>query len=162
MPIAIDTIERKLRKKEFPDLTALESYFKRMVQNAKEYNEKGSKIYEDAERLRKAMTNFMTKHNPAYKTPGYVPISTPIPGEDANDEEEGNVDTAVVDVPSDTPAKRTSRDRSSRHGQSTPLTAPTPSTSTEQSTSNSFKGLTFQQAQEKIVLDTIKHKTDPE
>src|SRR3981189_535327 len=64
MPIAIDTIESKLTRREFPTLTTLESYFKRMVSNAKDYNQKGSEIYDDAERIRKALSNYMTKHNP--------------------------------------------------------------------------------------------------
>ena len=80
MPIALDTIEGKLKRHEFPNLTTLESYFKRMIQNAKEYNEKGSQVYDDAERIRKALSNFMTKTNPAYKLiPGYVAFPTPLP-----------------------------------------------------------------------------------
>jgi len=35
MPIAFDTIEGKLNRHEFPDLTSLESYFKRMISNAR-------------------------------------------------------------------------------------------------------------------------------
>jgi hypothetical protein len=50
-----------------------------MVQNAKEFNATGSRIYEDAERIRKALSNFMPKHNPAYKDERYRAIPTPIP-----------------------------------------------------------------------------------
>jgi hypothetical protein len=56
-----------------------------MVANAKHFNEKSSAIYEDAERVRKTASNFMTKHNPAYRNPSYVAVATPIP-----DEENGN------------------------------------------------------------------------
>ena len=80
MPIALSTIETKLKRSEFPTLTSLESYFKRMISNAKEYNERGSVIHDDAERLRKALSNYMTKTNPAYKTPGFVCQPTPLPG----------------------------------------------------------------------------------
>ncbi len=50
-----------------------------MVQNAKEFNTTSSKIYEDAERIRKALSNFMPKHNPAYKDQEYRAMPTPIP-----------------------------------------------------------------------------------
>lgn len=78
----------------YETLAAVESDLKRMVNNAKTYNEKKSAIYEDAERLRKTASNFMTKHNPAYRDPSYVAVPTPIPEEVANasngvDEDEG-------------------------------------------------------------------------
>jgi hypothetical protein len=50
-----------------------------MVQNAKDYNHVKSPIYEDAERIRKALSNFMPKHNPAYLRPDYRAAPTPIP-----------------------------------------------------------------------------------
>lgn len=53
-----------------------------MVQNAKQYNTRGSAVFEDAERIRKTASNWMVKHNPAYKIPGYQAVPTPIPDED--------------------------------------------------------------------------------
>jgi hypothetical protein len=50
-----------------------------MVQNAKDYNSTKSLIFEDAERMRKALSNYMPKHNPAYMREGYRPYPTPIP-----------------------------------------------------------------------------------
>ncbi len=89
LPIALDIIEAKLNHRDFSNLTKLESYFKRMVNNAKEYNQKGSIVAEDAERLRKAVSNYMTRHNPAYKNmPGYAPTPTPLRGEPGWEEEE--------------------------------------------------------------------------
>lgn len=70
-------------------MTALESDLKRMVQNAKEFNLTSSKVYEDAERIRKALSNFMPKHNPAYKDQDYRALPTPIPGE-TNEEFDGS------------------------------------------------------------------------
>ncbi|KAK0734235.1 hypothetical protein B0T26DRAFT_61084 [Lasiosphaeria miniovina] len=88
MPISLKTIERKLNNQDFANLSELESYFKRMVTNAKEYYHKGSEVFEDAERVRKALSNYMTKTNPAYKLiPGYSCIAAPIP-EDAESEPE--------------------------------------------------------------------------
>ena len=52
-----------------------------MIQNAKDYNATKSEIFEDAERLRKAMSNFMPKHNPAYADPNYRAYPTAIPQE---------------------------------------------------------------------------------
>ena len=54
-----------------------------MVANAKQFNEKNSPIFEDAERVRKTASNFMTKHNPAYRNPHYVAVATPLPEEEA-------------------------------------------------------------------------------
>lgn len=38
-----------------------------MIANAKEFNERSSLIFEDAERIRKAISNFMPRFNPRYK-----------------------------------------------------------------------------------------------
>ncbi|KAL1838115.1 hypothetical protein VTJ49DRAFT_3020 [Mycothermus thermophilus] len=67
MPISLRIIERKLQNQEFSTLSEFESYFKRMVNNAKEFYPKNSEIFEDAERVRKALSNYMVKTNPAYK-----------------------------------------------------------------------------------------------
>jgi hypothetical protein len=162
MPIAFDTIEGKLNRHEFPDLTSLESYFKRMISNAKEYNEKGSEIADDAERFRKALSNFMVKNNPAYKTPGYVAFPTPIPGTPLPDQ----IDSAGSDADADgepdnevesqalakrKPSRPKSLTAQVRASSSTPL-------SDAHYSGVSFAGLTFQQAQEKLVeeLMTVK------
>lgn len=60
-------------------METLESDLKRLVQNAKEFNSTKSEVYEDAERIRKALSNFMPKHNPAYLDPAYRAYPTPIP-----------------------------------------------------------------------------------
>ena len=67
---------------EYGNMTALESDLKRMVQNAKEFNSIGSKLYEDAERIRKALSNIMPKYNPAYRDQEYRAVPTPIPETD--------------------------------------------------------------------------------
>ncbi|OAA55226.1 bromodomain protein [Niveomyces insectorum RCEF 264] len=82
MPISLVTIENKLRNGDFPTLSELESYVKRMVQNAKDFYPRASQPFDDAERVRKATSNFMVKHNPAYKLiHGYSAVPTPIPDE---------------------------------------------------------------------------------
>jgi len=80
MPISLKTIERRLHNQDFANMSELESYFKRMITNAKEFYPKNSEKFEDAERVRKALSNYMTKNNPAYKLiPGYACVATPIP-----------------------------------------------------------------------------------
>lgn len=79
MPLALDVIENKLRKNEYPTISAIEGDFKRMVLNAKEYNQPKSDIFEDAERIRKLVYNFMKIHNPAYKDPSYKAGATEFP-----------------------------------------------------------------------------------
>ncbi|KAF2403952.1 Bromodomain-containing protein [Trichodelitschia bisporula] len=79
LPIALDTMEAKLRAGEYLTITALESDLKRMVANAKNFNDKRSDLYQDAERVRKTASNWMTRHNPAYLDPTYVAVATPLP-----------------------------------------------------------------------------------
>jgi hypothetical protein len=155
LPISIATIEAKLRRHEFPNLAALEGYFRRMVQNAKDFNEKGSEIHEDAERLRKASSNWMTKNNPAYKTSGYTPRMTPLPGDD--DPAEANAEEEEFEA-----VEPVSTKRKGRPGRPTKRKSATPSAPGGLYAPQSFSGLTFQQAQEKIVDDMIQYKEDPE
>lgn len=80
LPIALDTIEEKLKRNAYPTVTTLESDLKRMVQNAKDFNMPKSEVYEDAERIRKLVYNFMKVHNPQYSLdPSYSSFPTPIP-----------------------------------------------------------------------------------
>jgi hypothetical protein len=161
MPIAFDTIEAKLNRREFPNLTSLESYFKRMISNAKEYNEKGSEIAEDAERFRKALSNFMVRHNPAYKTPGYVAFPTPIP------DTPERMDAPDSDVDADgEPDNEIEIQSASKRQRSRPKSLPnqvrtssnTPALSEPRYSGITFSGLTFQQAQEKLVEELMNIK----
>lgn len=80
MPVSLRVIERRLHRQEFANMTELESWLKRMVMNAKEYYPKHSTTFEDAERVRKATSNYMVKTNPAYKKiPNYAATPCPIP-----------------------------------------------------------------------------------
>ena len=127
-----------------------------MVQNAKEFNEKGSEIHEDAERLRKASSNWMTKNNPAYKINGYTPKMTPLPGEDLEEADSDEEAEPEIELP-----KRKGRPPKNPKAHALRKSA-TPSLSESQYGGVSFAGLTFQQAQEKIVDDIIHYKEDPE
>jgi hypothetical protein len=77
---------------KYPNMTAFEGDVKRMIQNAKDFNDRGSKISEDAERIRKLASSYFQKNNPAYKDLTFVSHPTPIPGEEA-DGMEGIVST---------------------------------------------------------------------
>jgi hypothetical protein len=161
MPIAFDTIEAKLNRREFPNLTSLESYFKRMISNAKEYNEKGSEIAEDAERFRKALSNFMVRHNPAYKTPGYVAFPTPIPdtpermdAPDSDVDADGEPDNEI-EIQS---ASKRQRGRPKSLPNQVRTSSNTPALSEPRYSGINFSGLTFQQAQEKLVEELMNIK----
>ncbi|KAL3422143.1 hypothetical protein PVAG01_06299 [Phlyctema vagabunda] len=165
LPIALSTIERKLRNNEFQTLTSLESYVLRMVQNAKDYNERGSQIYADAERIKKALVNYMTKHNPAHKKPNFVCQPTPIPGGASSLPSEADSDE---DSKSDIRAPQTKkRGRPPKKAgtivrvQSRRSSA-TPATGEGKFSSINSANLNFQQAQEKLVTDLIRYKEDPE
>lgn len=200
LPLSLELLERKLKNLEYPNLSTLESDFKRLVQNAKEINPRTSEVFNDAERIRKAVSNLMVKTNPAYKSGNYQAFPTPLPAspgkDDGNDDdeeeeeegeegqedesdapgEEDDADMADANAEADeddaeeeeeeeeeverepTPVKRGRRGRLSRSA-----AAPTPKASRSSSAQvieqEGFKGLTFQQAQEKIIADTMQ-KTD--
>lgn len=79
MPISLNMIESRLEDGDYDNMEMLESDLKRLIQNAKEYNSSKSEVFEDAERIRKTLSNFMPKHNPAYMNPDYRAYPTPIP-----------------------------------------------------------------------------------
>ena len=79
MPLSVNMIEGKLERHEYHNMTEVEGDLKRVVQNAKDYNDSRSEIFQDAERIRKALSNFMPKHNPAYEDPDYRAVPTPVP-----------------------------------------------------------------------------------
>ena len=71
-------------------MTKVESDLKRMVFNAKAFNEKTSELHRDAEKIRKMVTHHMKerKLNPAYADPTYASFPTPLPDEEGEDEDE--------------------------------------------------------------------------
>ncbi|EGR47470.1 uncharacterized protein TRIREDRAFT_122628 [Trichoderma reesei QM6a] len=200
LPISLETIEQKLLDGEFKTLAELESYFKRMIANAKEYYSRGSQIFEDAERVRKALSNYMTKTNPAYSNRSYQAIPTPLPpenedegeqdaeaeaeeeegannaeaeedaeGEDAEGEEDApgeDEDAEGEEEPEEDQEPRSrrkaiilkrSRTRRSSNHDNLPARSP-PAKPDHQYENVPYKGLTFQQAQEKIVEELLRHK----
>ncbi|KAH0333115.1 Bromodomain-containing protein, partial [Aureobasidium melanogenum] len=156
LPIAISTVQDKLERHEYPTLSTVESDIKRMVANAKQYNDDKSTVYQDAERIRKALSNFMTKHNPAYKDPNYIAIPTPIPG--------GDDDATASSAPptretSEQPKKITISLKANRDRKSSaaPPAASSPALAQDDSDPADFTGKTFQQAQEHIINGLISH-----
>ena len=166
MPIALDTIQDKLERRQFKNLTALESYFKRMISNAKEFNQRGSDIYDDAERLRKALSNWMTRTNPAYKLiPGYTATPTPLPTEGgaASDDEdaEGEPDSEA-EVTAPAPKARGRPKIQLKTSQPLRKSITPAATTGGRYTGVSFSKLNFQQAQEKILEQLSTEKEHPE
>lgn len=199
-----------MNKHEYPTLSSLEGDFKRLVSNAKETNSRQSEVFSDSERVRKAVSNLMVKHNPAYKTGNYQAVATPLPpspGPDEADEEEDDApgeeddeeaeatptkangkaaaktedgeeegpdedededededDEDGDDEPEPTPigGKRRRGGRSSRNAATSQASrsASSQAKGLETYDAISFEGLTFQQAQEKIVGDVLGKKDD--
>ncbi len=135
-----------------------------MVTNAKSFNERTSEIFADAERIRKMLSNFMSKHNPAYKDPNYAAFPTPLPGEESALDDEVDADgdsdqevaggkvqklSTFVGSSSDLPRKS-----NGERATSTPLVEDA------KGAGESFVGDTFQLAQEKILTELIHLKDD--
>jgi hypothetical protein len=156
-------------------MTTVESDFKRMINNAKSYNDPKSDIYEDAERIRKLVYNYMKQHNPQYaQDPNYISFPTPIPllanghtgrevaGEVSREGEKGRRSA----VP---PVAKTSEPPSERKES----VAPSATTGDaeggdgdeeggyEGGDALEFAGMTFQEAQQKMV-SFLLHYTDEE
>ncbi|KAF2869509.1 Bromodomain-containing protein [Massariosphaeria phaeospora] len=167
LPIAVDTIEAKLKNGGYNALAQVESDCKRLVNNAKAYNDKKSLIYEDAERLRKTASNWMVKHNPAYRLGDYVAVATPIPGEEATPP--GKPIPRIV--PASTPkpvAVAATPDTSERPRRAATITqqnnTPAPSRLRKSAVvandggSGDFTGKSFQHTQEQIVRELVDYK----
>ena len=166
LPISINIVEDKIKNGQYTDLTGIESDMRRLISNAKSYNNRTSSLFSDAEKIRKMLSNYMIKNNPAYKTGNYIPAATPVPNdwkppgtkqEDAGEEDaEGETDD---EEPVPVQKEPLSAARSSA-----------PSTSDKRATSSTpaipdfadekvgFEGLDFQEAQEKIVQELINSK----
>ncbi|KAI0895904.1 Bromodomain-containing protein [Annulohypoxylon nitens] len=103
LPLSLELIERKLKDHEYPQLSILESDFKRLVSNAKEINERSSVAFGDAERVRKAVSNLMVKYNPAYKSGNYQAVATPLPPTPEPDENPDDDDAEGEEDEKDSP-----------------------------------------------------------
>lgn len=128
-------------------------------------------IYEDAERLRKTASNWMVKHNPAYRDGNYVAIATPIPGEE--NALPGKPIPRFASTPrvaaTPTPATTVATERPRRSAALTQPETPVPSrprlsasAATEPRPTGTRGASTpsFQNAQEQIIQEIIDH-TDP-
>lgn len=104
MPISLTTLEQKLYRRDFANLVEFEAWLRRMVKNAKDYYPRTSQMFEDAERVRKAVSNYMTKTNPAYRSvANYSSQPIPVPDdyvptewEDGSDPSGANTNKATA------------------------------------------------------------------
>jgi hypothetical protein len=152
-------------------MTTLESDFKRMVSNAKHFNEKTSEIHSDAEKIRKMISMQMSKLNPAYRDPDYVAFPTPIPSRtiDSMDDETEIPEKPSVKKQPESPvedAPKKPRRSVILHGPSAEKeeirrrASSTPAVQDTVGAGENFKGNTFQQAQEKIMIEMINLTND--
>lgn len=198
LPVSLQIVEQKLNSREFSNLAEVESLVKRMIANAKEFYPRSSPTFDDAERVRKALSNFMTKNNPAYQKGNYQAVATPLPpegvevhfDEDAEGEDLGNGDEGEEDAEGededaegeeeeegddDAADRRGSRRKSIVLKRAAPARAARRSSSLIQASPRvqatgagarpdhqfqnvPYKGLSFQQAQEKLVEELIRYR----
>ncbi|KXL41344.1 hypothetical protein M433DRAFT_139084 [Acidomyces richmondensis BFW] len=170
LPVALSTIEAKLKRNEYPTISTIESDLKRMVQNAKDYNDPKSEVYQDAERIRKLVFNFMKANNPDYKIPGYSAVATPLPQIESKPVPNGtHADSDVAEV---VESRDGSEKRSVALKSSVPpsdrMTSVAPSATTGDPDGGEaadedldFTGKTFQEAQQAIITYLLNY-TDEE
>ncbi|KKZ65328.1 hypothetical protein EMCG_08844 [[Emmonsia] crescens] len=149
LPIALDTVENKLKKHQYPCLTPVESDLRRMVSNAKYYNDKGSMIFSNAERIRKLVANKMPEINPAYNDPNYAPFATPIPEDDEDGQEENR-----------SPEPEDEEDAGGEEENQFATQTPALDQVVESNDNENFnfEGESFESAQEKIIAGMIRLK----
>lgn len=190
LPLSLELLEKKLKSFEYTTLSALESDFKRLVQNAKEINSRTSEAFNDAERIRKAVSNLMVKTNPAYKSGNYQAVPTPLPpsprpggagddedapgeeddvdmdapGADADsdddDDADGDEEDDIEEEPELEPVKRGRRGGRPSRGAASSTPKASRTSTARASEQDRFKGLSFQQAQEKIVTEMLQKKDE--
>jgi hypothetical protein len=157
-----DNHQSKLNDGAYSNLTAVESDFKRMISNAKSFNDKASSIYADAERVRKTASNFMVKYNPAYRNPHYVAVATPLPDESPLTPLPHLPHSNQPTPPAPSTAKMPVTTRSGRNSlvptkQESAAASPAPLASLPTAPRNRYSGKTMQQAQQQIVEELIEY-----
>ena len=152
-------------------MTRLEGDLRRMISNAKAFNEKRSQAFSDSEKIRKQLQVFMQENNPAYKDPNYVPYTTPVPegwqakqekaAQDTHEQDaEGETDPEEIAKPIEKRTRLVTRVGPSAAANDRRASS-TPAVQDVEGAYESFEGNTFQQAQQKIVGEIINH-TDAE
>lgn len=150
-------------------MTSLEGDLRRMISNAKKINQKNTPAFSDSEKIRKQLSLFMQENNPAYKSPGYQPFTTPIPGEWNEDPQEQHV-AQEQDVDGETDSEEVANITGKRTRLVTHVgsakeadnsrASSTPFVQDAEGAYETFEGDTFQQAQEKIMTEMINLKDD--
>ena len=145
-------------------MSAIEGDLKRAISNAKTYNQKGSEVHDDAEKIRKLVSNSFKDINPAYADPAYTALPTPLPGEPGYSQPTYSHPLAQSLAPgTSTPTanpRSTERPKRSlnlrgpkdprvRDSQTPTAPAPAPNSAA----AGNFVGKTFQQAQEEILQE---------
>ncbi|KAL8732646.1 MAG: hypothetical protein Q9166_002621 [cf. Caloplaca sp. 2 TL-2023] len=147
-------------------MTTVESDIRRMILNAKSFNEKSSQVFSDAEKIRKAVSNFMVENNPAYQLDDYKPFPTPVPEDwkPPSPPKEEQVDEPGSETKSEvehsTRGISTRRASSVATGPSNARASATPAAHVTDGLGESFEGDTFQVAQEKLVAEMLELKND--
>ena len=139
-----------------------------MVANAKQYNERGSEIFSDAERIRKVLCAFMKPNNPAYRNPNYSAFPTPLPNEngasgndiDADGEDDPELLSKEVMNESLGQSRRLQSDSRTSSAKPNGRGSTTPMVSALNTGSDTFIGKTMQQAQEMILAELIELKDE--
>lgn len=128
-----------------------------MVQNAKDFNDKRSPIFEDAERVRKGASNWFVRHNPAYNDRNYVAKPTPIPGET----------NGTPGTPAPISLKITNKAAPVRAPAASAIPAPQPKEEDVDAEGEAegavdglgdYKGKSFQKAQEQLIDELIEYQ----
>ena len=154
--------QEKLIRREYPNLSSLEADLKRLISNAKAYNSKTSEIFSDAEKVRKMLSDFMRKNNPAYAAnPNHVTYPTATP-EKATKVERGSELGGLIDADTGRGKRRVASARlplkkGTVNGEIS--TSPAVEKSSRGGAKpNDFEGVTFQDAQRAILTEMITLK----
>lgn len=152
-------------------MTFLEGDLRRMIRNAKSFNEKRSQIFSDSEKVRKVLSKFMEEHNPAYRSSDYTAYTTPVPpewqekiqGQKVAQEQNAQIKDDREEEEEEKPTGRRTRlvtHVGSSSAANNRRASSTPAVQDAEGAYESFEGNTFQQAQEKMITEMINYKDD--
>lgn len=125
--------------------------FKVLIANAKEFNERSSGIFEDAERIRKAISNYMPRYNPRYKDRNTKSQHTPIVRTNSFSKNPRPTESRDTDMDGDSKPKSLKLRLTNKR----PMTL-TPTV--DESQNSSFANDDRQSAQERIMEELIQLK----
>jgi hypothetical protein len=144
-------MQERLNQNQYSSLAAVGSDIEKMVENAKTFNEEGSTIYEDAERIGKMFSDFARAASTMDKIQNSFAAATASSSETPKADSDRKKRRQSVN--SQSSHKRTHSQLEKSESQSSGLAG-------SGGDATSFSGMTFQEAQDQLLTEMIEYKDE--